>query len=178
MRTSCPATRRDTRARARPTSRALVVVAAATTMTLAACDDGAVGPSAARQPTDGLSLAAEPPGITGIVTVVIAGDSVLPRSGSRDPNGSVSCPPSCGGPPRPLRAVRIEEIPGSLLSGGDKSVVTVLGGVPVLRRAGDGATIAAFDSLRVGQRVSAWFDGPILESYPSQARARLLLIER
>jgi hypothetical protein len=148
------------------------------TVTLAACDDGTVGPSAARQPTDGLSLTAEPPGITGIVTAVTAGDSVPPRPGSGNPDGSVSCPPSCAGPLRPLRAVRIEEIPGSLLSGGSKSVVTVLGGVPVLRRAGGGATIAAFDSLRVGQRVSAWFDGPILESYPSQARARLLVIER
>ena len=178
MRTSRPAPRRAERAGARLPSRAASVMAVMIGLTLAACDDGAVGPGPARQVADGLSLTAEPPGITGIVTVVTAGDSVLPPPGSGDPNGSVSCPPSCGGPPRPLRAVRIEEIPGSLLSGGSKSVVTVLRGVPVLRRAGDGATVAAFDSLRVGQRVSAWFDGPILESYPSQARARVLVIER
>ena len=178
MRTTRPAPRRDERAGARRSYLATTVMAATMALALAACDDGAIGPSAAREPADALLLTTEPPGITGVVTVVTAGDSVLPPRGPGDPNGSVSCPPSCGGSPRPLRAVRIEEIPGSLLSGGNKSVVTVLGGVPVLRRAGGGVTIAAFDSLRAGQRVSAWFDGPILESYPSQARARLLVIER
>lgn len=178
MRTSRPAPRRDEHAGARLSSLATTVTAATMALALAACDDGAVGPNGARAPADALLLTTEPPGITGVVTAVTAGDSVLPPRGPGDPSGSVSCPPSCAGSPRPLRVVRIEEIPGSLLSGGSKSVVTVLRGVPVLRRAGGGVTIAAFDSLRVGQRVSAWFDGPVLESYPSQARARVLVIER
>ena len=165
-----PVSRRDVRAAARVTT---FVVAA-----LAACGDATVGTDVtvpgARQLGDAPTSA---PDIRGTVTAVTVGDSMVPAPHQGNPNIPVSCPPSCAPPARVLRTVLVEEIPESRTRG-DKSVVTVLRGVPVLRRIGSGVAIGAFDSLRVGQRVSAWFDGPVLESYPSQARARVLVIER
>ena len=137
-------------------------------------------PDRATPPTTalgGLEIPASAPAIRGTVTRVVAGDSVAPAASPGDPNAPVSCPPSCAPAGRPRRAILVEEVPGPITSGGDKSLVTVLAGARVLRRTGGGVGAAGFGELRVGQRVSAWFDGPVAESYPSQARARVVVIE-
>ena len=70
-------------------------------------------------------------------------------------------------------SVRIEEVPadsaGSAKAQARKSSETL-----VTDRSGSRLT---FDSLQVGQRVSAWFTGPIMESYPVQGRARVIVVE-
>ena len=42
-------------------------------------------------------------------------------------------------------------------------------------RQGEG--VMGITDLRVGQKVKVWFDGPVMESYPSQATAGVIVIE-
>lgn len=56
--------------------------------------------------------------------------------------------------------------------------VTVPGGARVLARAEDGVTRASARDLAVGARVWVWFTGPVMESFPVQATAGTVLIER
>jgi hypothetical protein len=69
--------------------------------------------------------------------------------------------------------VRVEERPQDL-SGSAKGVFRV-GERTDVRRAGGGAARAA--DLREGQRVRVWVSGPVMESYPVQAAARLIVID-
>jgi len=34
----------------------------------------------------------------------------------------------------------------------------------------------SFEALEAGQQVQLWFTGPVMESYPAQARARQIVI--
>jgi hypothetical protein len=67
----------------------------------------------------------------------------------------------------------IEEAPSDS-SGSAKASVRVISGTEVHRR--NGGRMAAA-GLRVGQRVSAWFSGPVMESYPVQATAATIVVE-
>jgi uncharacterized protein DUF3221 len=70
-------------------------------------------------------------------------------------------------------SVRVEERPQDV-SGSAKGVFRV-GERTDVRRAG-GAAVRAED-LREGQRVRVWVTGPVAESYPVQARARVVVID-
>jgi hypothetical protein len=67
---------------------------------------------------------------------------------------------------------RIEERPED--QWGSAKAVVRLAGARVVRRSGSPATVG---DLVVGQSVSAWFRGPVAESYPLQATANVLVIE-
>jgi hypothetical protein len=69
--------------------------------------------------------------------------------------------------------LRVETVPHEP-SGSHKADVTVDARTPVLRRAGGRGTAEA---LAVGTAVSVWFIGPVAESYPVQARARVVVLE-
>lgn len=75
----------------------------------------------------------------------------------------------------PGRTLRIEEKPSDE-SGSAKAVVRVPQGVAIRDR--DSNTPRTFEDLQVGATVSAWFTGPVAESYPVQATASALVIER
>ena len=117
-----------------------------------------------------------PPSIRGTLTSITQGDSLRAPAPSVNPDQPVSCPPDCDQPGRPMRAILIEERPG-MEAGGDKSHVTVPAGVRIWRRTGTGFTEARFADLKLGQTVSAWFSGPVAESYPTQATAGALSID-
>jgi hypothetical protein len=70
-------------------------------------------------------------------------------------------------------SVRIEERPQDV-SGSAKGAFRV-GARTDVRRATGGPARA--DELREGQRVRVWVTGPVAESYPVQAAARLIVIE-
>jgi len=59
-------------------------------------------------------------------------------------------------------------------AGADRASVRLHPGTRVLDAAGAAATT---DDLRVGQDVRAWFDGPVMESYPVQATAGTIIID-
>jgi hypothetical protein len=69
--------------------------------------------------------------------------------------------------------VRVEERPQDA-SGSAKGVFRV-GERTEVRRAAGGS--ARPDDLREGQRVRVWATGPVMESYPVQAGARLVVID-
>lgn len=68
--------------------------------------------------------------------------------------------------------VRVEEMPGGLESGGAKAVARVTGKTIITR----GGEALAPGELRVGQRASVWFTGPVAESYPVQGEAAAIEI--
>ena len=70
--------------------------------------------------------------------------------------------------------VRVEERP-SEPSGGKKAVVRLTERTQLLHRDGSAATVA---NLVVGARLSVWFVGPVMESYPVQATARAVVLEQ
>jgi hypothetical protein len=70
--------------------------------------------------------------------------------------------------------VRIEEIPGRLDTGDTKADARVTSRTIVSR---DGIEVAPGE-LRVGQRASLWFGGPVAESYPVQGEAAAIAILR
>ena len=72
-----------------------------------------------------------------------------------------------------LPTIVVEEKPTEL-HGSAKARVRITNGTQVLRR-GEGVVGAA--ELRVGQQVKVWFTGPVMESYPLQATAGVIVIE-
>ncbi len=74
----------------------------------------------------------------------------------------------------PGRTLRIEENPSDE-SGSAKAVVRVPEGASIRDR--DSGTSRNFEVLQQGATVSAWFTGPVAESYPVQATANALVIE-
>lgn len=73
----------------------------------------------------------------------------------------------------PDEQVLVEEDPRAEY-GSAKAMVRLQESTRVLRRDGVKADPSA---LIVGQTVSAWFDGPVAESYPVQAAAGVVVIE-
>jgi hypothetical protein len=68
--------------------------------------------------------------------------------------------------------VRVEERPADV-SGSAKASVRVTESTRVIR----GGRVVSEREIREGARVSAWFTGPVAESYPVQARAEAVRIE-
>ena len=98
------------------------------------------------------------------------------RPGGRQvPDGVISEAPSIQGTVTRKSSDRIlvEEEPLDS-SGSAKASVRLTSATRVLRRSGEASGV---DDLRVGQKVSAWFDGPVMESYPVQAIAGAVRIE-
>lgn len=69
--------------------------------------------------------------------------------------------------------VRVEENPAEEFRG-KKALLRITPGTIIVNDYGD---IVSQADLAVGQFVSAWVAGPVLESYPVQARASLIVIE-
>jgi len=116
-----------------------------------------------------------PPDIRGSITRVIPGDSVASQGSTPGPNGTTACPPNCATVGTPMRSVLVEERPG-FSAGGDKSVMRVPREALLYRRVGGTLERIAFDDLRAGQRVEAWFNGPVAASYPTQTTAGVIVV--
>ena len=138
----------------------------------AACGGNGIEPNTLDALT--ANLPSEPAAIRGTITLVQPGDSLQSSSSSGDPNGSISCPPTCGSTGSPMRGVLIEEVPAG--HGDNKSYVRLPRTALLLRRTTTGLERVGFSDLRVGQKVDAWFTGPVAESYPTQATGRTLVV--
>ena len=73
--------------------------------------------------------------------------------------------------------ILVEQIP-TRSAGEPIAWITVNGGTSVVRRAGGSILRASSEQLAVGTRVWVWFTGPVAESFPVQATAGTILIER
>lgn len=76
----------------------------------------------------------------------------------------------------PLR-ILVEQIP-SRSAGEPIAWITVNRRTDVLQRAGGSLSAASPAEFEVGMRVQVWFTGPVAESFPVQATAGTILIER
>ena len=70
-----------------------------------------------------------------------------------------------------LPMVIVEENPAES-HGSDKARVRVTDGTQVLRQ----GEVVGIAELQVGQQVKVWFTGPVMESYPAQATASVIVI--
>ena len=74
-----------------------------------------------------------------------------------------------------IGVVLIEEDPDAE-SGSQKDSVTLMEATELFERRGRNLTLISFDALEVGQRARAWYTGPVAESYPRQATAKVIVI--
>ena len=80
-----------------------------------------------------------------------------------------------GGAGERVGIVLVEENPDEE-TGSQKDNVTVTKATKLFQRQGQGLTQVGFDDLKVGQRARAWYMGPVAESYPRQATARVIVV--
>lgn len=73
--------------------------------------------------------------------------------------------------------ILVEQIP-TRSAGYPIAWIAVNGGTDVVQRAGGSVTRGSAGEIEVGMRIQAWFTGPVAESYPVQATAGTILIER
>lgn len=74
-------------------------------------------------------------------------------------------------------ALRIEERPDKP-SGDSKAQVSLVETTLLYERTRDDHVPISIDSIQSGWMARAWFDGPVAESYPVQATASLVIVER
>lgn len=74
-----------------------------------------------------------------------------------------------------LGSVLIEEVPSDS-AGSDKSSVRVTTETRILVRDGAALRRGTLADVHEGQTAEAWFTGPVMESYPTQATASVLLV--
>lgn len=61
--------------------------------------------------------------------------------------------------------------------GSQKVYVTITKSTRVLDQQEQGLISADFEDFELGQQVRVWYRGPVAESYPGQATARVVVIE-
>ena len=74
-----------------------------------------------------------------------------------------------------IGVVLVEENPDEK-AGSQKDSVTITKATKLFERRGRDLTRIRFDDLKVGQRARAWYTGPVAESYPRQATARVIVV--
>lgn len=73
--------------------------------------------------------------------------------------------------------ILVEQIP-TRSAGYPVAWVSVNRRTTIVERGAGGLTRSSPDALTVGTRVQVWFSGPVMESYPVQASAGTIVIER
>ncbi|MBC7791970.1 MAG: hypothetical protein H7Z74_18645 [Anaerolineae bacterium] len=74
-----------------------------------------------------------------------------------------------------LGSILVEEVPTDQ-SGSEKSSVRVTRDTRILVRDSTGLRRGTFADLHTGLTAEAWFTGPVMESYPTQATASVVLV--
>jgi Protein of unknown function (DUF3221) len=80
-----------------------------------------------------------------------------------------------GGVGERVGVVLVEENPDEE-TGSQKDSVTVTKATKLFERRGRDLTRIRFDDLKAGQRARAWYAGPVAESCPRQATARVIVV--
>ena len=133
-------------------------------------------------PAPGTSAAAmipaEPPSIAGPITTARTHEIRGAPDGARPDQPVSSDDTGLVGPVIDSTHRILVEAPSGTTSGttNDKAWVTVRRDTPVLSASGT-AIAHPWSALMPGARVRVWFDGPVRESYPLQADAKLVVID-
>ncbi len=73
--------------------------------------------------------------------------------------------------------ILVEQIP-TRSAGYPVAWISVSPGTDVVRRADGSVSRGSSQELEVGMKVQVWFTGPVAESYPVQATAQTVVVER
>ncbi|HEY9378800.1 MAG TPA: hypothetical protein VIQ02_17115 [Jiangellaceae bacterium] len=130
--------------------------------------------------------ATEPPSteptIVGVITEVVPFEPVTEDCVEPDPDADPDSPvdsdesPLCTDPETaPLGTVLVEEDP-TAESGDSKISFTIDRDTTLLTEGTGSADPLSYADLADGMSVSAWADGPIMESYPAQASAAAIVV--
>jgi hypothetical protein len=145
-----------------------------------------VGCGGPTEDSDTAIPATEPPAtgptIAGSITEVVPFEPVSEGCVEPDPDADPDSPvssdssPVCSDPDTaPLGTVLVEEDPQAA-SGSNKISFTVDDSTTLLIESSGAHDPLSFADLAEGMAVDAWADGPIAESYPSQARAAAIVV--
>lgn len=109
-----------------------------------------------------------------VFTLVVALAACGHPTADAPPAGAAPEAPSLVGVVTAVRlpVIMVEEKPAET-SGSPKASVRITERTLISR---SGKSLAP-DGLKVGQRVSVWFHGPVMESYPMQATAGAIVVE-
>jgi hypothetical protein len=130
--------------------------------------------------------ATEPPAteptVVGFVTDVVPFEPITDGCAEPDPDADLDAPvstddlPVCSDPATaPLGTVLVEEDPAAP-SGSNKISFTVDSGTTLLIESSGEHDPLTFSDLADGMAVTGWADGPVMESYPAQARAAAIVV--
>ena len=119
--------------------------------------------------------------IRALLLIAVATSACRPEQGDPTPPRDARSAVPAGAPSitgvvtdlQPDGRIRIEERPADS-AGSNKAVVRLTADARIVHRTGAPAVLEA---IRNGTRVSAWFTGPVMESYPVQATANVIVIE-
>ncbi len=112
-----------------------------------------------------------------------------PSPSSEAPATAIDSPPDIRGTITNVQpsADQSQGIAGSMLVEGpieggtkfDKASITITGDTRLFEQVGDERRPVTVDAFRAGQRVEAWFTGPVMESYPVQVTAlEIMLVQQ
>ena len=110
--------------------------------------------------------------------VTPVGDIATPPSGaSPDIRGTITTIQTSADPSQ-MGITGTMLVEGSIEGGTkfDKASITINGDTRLFEQTGDERRPVTVDAFRVGQRVEAWFTGPVMESYPVQVQALEIVI--
>lgn len=124
------------------------------------------------------TIPAEPPSIAGPITAARTHEIRGAPDGARPDQPVSSDDTGLVGPVIDSTHRILVEAPAGTTPGAtnDKAWVTVRRDTPVLSATGT-AIAHPWGALMPGTRVRVWFDGPVRESYPVQADAKLVVID-
>jgi hypothetical protein len=138
-------------------------------------DDDVTGPATEPPAAD--------PTMVGFVTDVVPFEPVTDGCVEPDPDADPDAPVSNDDPPvcsdpatAPLGTVLVEEDP-AVTSGGNKISFTVDSDTTLLIETSSAHDPLSFADLADGMAATGWADGPIMESYPAQARAAAIVVK-
>jgi hypothetical protein len=122
------------------------------------------------------------PTVVGFVTDVMPFEPITDGCVEPDPDADPDAPvssedqPVCSDPATaPLGTVLVEEDPAAA-SGSNKISFTVDSGTTLLIESSGAHDPLSFADLADGMAVTGWADGPVMESYPAQAHAAVIVV--
>ena len=120
--------------------------------------------------------------VKALIAIIIVGIALLLMVGCASPAEPLTTEPDFYGFITEVRAVGNNNVVGTIAVEShadkivDKYVITVKNTTSLFRQDGEVYYEISFDGLEAKQWLKIWFDGPVMESWPMQARALQVVI--
>ena len=117
-----------------------------------------------------------------LISVILAGIALPLMIGCASPAQPLTTEPDFYGFITEVRAVGNNDVVGTIAVEShadkivDKYVITIKDTTSIFRLDEEDYQEISFDDLEAKQRLKIWFDGPVMESWPMQARALQVVI--